>query len=61
MVFYFCHPPVFYTNKLRVAGLIAAPLNPYFEKLFEVGVDEMRWDDMSKNEMLLPRCGLCNG
>lgn len=54
MVFYFCHPPVFYTNKLRVAGLITAPLNPYFEKLFEVGVDEMRWDDMSKNEMLWP-------
>lgn len=54
MVFYFCHPPVLYTNKLLVAGLIAAPLNPYFEKLFEVGVDEMRWDDMSKNEMLWP-------
>lgn len=54
MVFYFCHPPVFYINKLRVAGLITEPLNPYFEKLFEVGVDEMRWDDMSKNEMLWP-------
>lgn len=54
MVFYFCHPPVLYVNKLLIAGLIAAPLNPYFEKLFEVGVDEMRWDDMSKNEMLWP-------
>nr|ART37598.1 E387 [uncultured bacterium] len=54
MVFYYCHPPVLYINKLLVAGLIDAPLNPYVEKLFEVGVDEMRWDDMSKNEMLWP-------
>jgi hypothetical protein len=37
-----------------VAGLIDAPLNPYFERIFETGVDEMRWDDMSKNEMLWP-------
>ena len=54
MVFYFCHPPALYINKLRVAGLIEAPLNPYFERLFETGVDEMRWDDMSKNAMLWP-------
>lgn len=54
MVFYFCHPPVFYINKLRVAGLISESVNPYFESLFEVGVDEMRWDDMSKNEMRWP-------
>jgi hypothetical protein len=54
MIFYYGHPPVLYINKLRVAGLIEKPLNPYFEQLFETGVDEMRWDDMSKNEMLWP-------
>ena len=54
MIFYYGHPPALYTNKLWVAGLIAEPLNPYFERLFETGVDEMRWDDMSKNEMLWP-------
>ena len=54
MIFYYGHPPALYINKLRVAGLIAGPLNPYFERLFETGVDEMRWDDMSKNEMLWP-------
>ena len=54
MMFYYCHPPALYINKLRVAGLIEAPLNPYFERLFETGVDEMRWDDMSKNDMLWP-------
>jgi 5-histidylcysteine sulfoxide synthase/putative 4-mercaptohistidine N1-methyltranferase len=54
MIFYFGHPPALYVNKLRLAGLIGKPLNPYFEQLFETGVDEMRWDDMSKNEMLWP-------
>ncbi|MBI2567769.1 MAG: 5-histidylcysteine sulfoxide synthase [Candidatus Schekmanbacteria bacterium] len=54
MIFYYCHPPALYINKLRVAGLIERPLNAYFERLFETGVDEMRWDDMSKNEMLWP-------
>lgn len=54
MVFYYCHPPALYVNKLRVAGLIAEPLNPYFERIFETGVDEMRWDDMSKNAMRWP-------
>ena len=54
MIFYYCHPAALYINKLRVAGLIQAPLNPYFERIFETGVDEMRWDDMSKNEMLWP-------
>ncbi len=54
MAFYYCHPSALYINKLRVAGLIDAPINPYFEQLFETGVDEMRWDDMSKNEMTWP-------
>ena len=54
MIFYYGHPPALYVNKLRVAGLIEQPLNPYFEQLFETGVDEMRWDDMSKNEMRWP-------
>ena len=54
MIFYYCHPAALYINKLRVAGLIDAPLNPYFERIFETGVDEMRWDDMSKNAMLWP-------
>jgi len=54
MLFYYGHTVVFYVNKLRVAGLIEQPINPFFEQLFEVGVDEMSWDDMSKNEMEWP-------
>ena len=57
MIFYYGHPPALYINKLRVAGLIEQPLNVDFERLFETGVDEMRWDDMSKNEMLWPEIG----
>ena len=54
LVFYFCHPAAFYINKLRVAGLIDHPVSLSFEQLFEAGVDEMSWDDMSKNEMKWP-------
>ncbi|NES76899.1 MULTISPECIES: 5-histidylcysteine sulfoxide synthase [unclassified Okeania] len=54
LIFYLCHPAVLYINKLRLAGLIHESINPYFEQLFETGVDEMSWDDMSKNEMDWP-------
>ena len=54
MVFYYGHPPALYVNKLRVAGLIEGPLDAELEVLFETGVDEMSWDDMSKNEMEWP-------
>ncbi|EFN57275.1 hypothetical protein CHLNCDRAFT_143847 [Chlorella variabilis] len=53
-IFYYGHVAVFYTNKLRVAGIQAQPLNLQFEHVFEVGVDEMSWDDLSKNDMLWP-------
>lgn len=54
LIFYYCHPVVLYVNKLRIAGLITDPINPYFEQLFETGVDEMSWDDISKNQILWP-------
>ncbi|MBX9694423.1 MAG: hypothetical protein K2Z81_18700, partial [Cyanobacteria bacterium] len=54
LVFYYVHPAVLYINKLRVAGIIDKALNSEFEALFETGVDEMSWDDMSKNHMEWP-------
>ncbi|XP_051867130.1 uncharacterized protein LOC127567942 isoform X2 [Pristis pectinata] len=45
LIFYFCHPSVFYINKLLLAGLIKDQVKPSFEALFEAGVDEMSWDD----------------
>lgn len=41
-------------NKLRVAGILDKPVDPYLESIFEVGVDEMLWDDMAKNDMVWP-------
>jgi hypothetical protein len=53
-IFYYGHGPCLYINKLRVAGVLDAPVNPYFESIYEVGVDEMLWDDMHKNDMIWP-------
>lgn len=53
-IFYYGHTPVVYVNKLRVAGVLDGPVNQYFESVFEVGVDEMLWDDMHKNDMVWP-------
>lgn len=54
LIFYYGHPTSFFVNKFVVSGLLPEAVNPYFEHIFEVGVDEMRWDDMSKNEMQWP-------
>lgn len=54
MIFYYGHPAALYVNKLRVAGLLDAPINAYYEVIFETGVDEMSWDDLSKNQMAWP-------
>ncbi|PNG99119.1 hypothetical protein TSOC_015108, partial [Tetrabaena socialis] len=48
MMFYYGHPAVLYINKFRVAGLLEEGIHPYFEQLFETGVDEMSWDDLSR-------------
>jgi 5-histidylcysteine sulfoxide synthase/putative 4-mercaptohistidine N1-methyltranferase len=58
LIFYYAHPAVLYLMKMRVAGLIPLledPVQIAFEQQFETGVDEMSWDDMSKNEGHWPR------
>lgn len=54
MIFYYAHPAALYVNKLQVAGLFDGPTNAYFERLFETGVDEMSWDDLSRGELDWP-------
>jgi 5-histidylcysteine sulfoxide synthase/putative 4-mercaptohistidine N1-methyltranferase len=54
MIFYYGHTAALFVNKLRVAGLLDDAVNEEFERIFEVGVDEMSWDDMSKNAMEWP-------
>jgi 5-histidylcysteine sulfoxide synthase len=53
-IFYYGHTACLYINKLRVSGVLNKPCNAYFESIFEVGVDEMLWDDMEKNVMVWP-------
>ncbi len=47
LVFYFGHTAVFYINKLNLAQIISRRINPAFESMFAVGVDEMSWDDLN--------------
>ena len=47
MIFYFGHTATFYINKLILAGVITERINPEFESMFAIGVDEMTWDDMN--------------
>jgi 5-histidylcysteine sulfoxide synthase/putative 4-mercaptohistidine N1-methyltranferase len=54
MIFYYGHVACLFVNKLRVAGLLDAGINPTFERIFEVGVDEMSWDDMSRTDLEWP-------
>lgn len=49
LIFYYGHTNTFLVNKLILAGLITQRVNPQFESMFAVGVDEMGWDDV--NEM----------
>jgi 5-histidylcysteine sulfoxide synthase/putative 4-mercaptohistidine N1-methyltranferase len=46
-IFYFGHTAVFFVNKLVLAKLLPERINPQFESVFAVGVDEMSWDDLS--------------
>lgn len=48
LIFYYGHTATFFTNKLLLAGLISERINPRFESMFAVGVDEMSWDDLNE-------------
>ena len=47
LIFYFGHTATFFVNKLLLARLIEKRINPRFESIFAVGVDEMSWDDLN--------------
>lgn len=46
LIFYFGHTATFFINKLTIARVIDTRINPRFESMFAVGVDEMSWDDL---------------
>ena len=47
LIFYYGHTATFFINKLILAKIINERINPRFESLFAVGVDEMSWDDLN--------------
>lgn len=47
LIFYYGHTATFFVNKLLLAGLLTQRINPQFESMFAVGVDEMSWDDLN--------------
>ena len=48
LIFYLGHTATFYINKLIVARITNQRINPRFESMFAVGVDEMSWDDLNE-------------
>lgn len=49
LLFYFGHTAAFFINKLFLAKVIDKRVNPKFESIFAIGVDEMSWDDLDNN------------
>jgi len=48
VIFYLGHTACFFVNKLVLAKLIPERVNPRFESIFAIGVDEMSWDDLDE-------------
>lgn len=48
LIFYLGHTASFYINKLTIARLVDTRINPRYESMFAIGVDEMSWDDLNE-------------
>jgi 5-histidylcysteine sulfoxide synthase/putative 4-mercaptohistidine N1-methyltranferase len=58
LLFYLGHTAVFYINKFMLTGLISKRINPSFESIFAIGVDEMSWDDLDEKHYIWPQVSL---
>lgn len=54
LLFYFGHTAVFFINKLNLAKIIDTRIDPYYESVFAIGVDEMSWDDLNEKNYCWP-------
>lgn len=54
LLFYLGHTAVFYINKFFLAKIIDTRINPAFESIFAIGVDEMSWDDLDEHHYNWP-------
>jgi 5-histidylcysteine sulfoxide synthase/putative 4-mercaptohistidine N1-methyltranferase len=48
LIFYYGHTATFFVNKLILAKGLDRRINPRFEAMFAIGVDEMSWDDLNE-------------
>jgi len=48
LIFYLGHTACFFVNKLVLAKIVTERVNPRFESIFAIGVDEMSWDDLDE-------------
>ncbi len=54
LIFYYGHTATFFINKLILAKIIDQRINPEFESIFAIGVDEMSWDDLDERNYNWP-------
>lgn len=54
LIFYYGHTAVFFINKLILGKLIEDRVNPQYESIFAIGVDEMSWDDLDESHYNWP-------
>ncbi len=54
LIFYFGHTAAFFINKLVISKVLENRINPVFEAMFAIGVDEMSWDDLNQNNYKWP-------
>ncbi len=55
LIFYFGHTATFYINKLILGGFLKERINPSYESIFAIGVDEMSWDDLNQSNYNWPK------
>ncbi len=48
LIFYYGHTATFLINKLVLGKYLDQRINPNFESMFAIGVDEMSWDDLNE-------------
>lgn len=53
LIFYLGHSAVFYINKLVMVGLLDTRINPFYEQMFEMGVDPELPDELEKTLQLI--------
>ncbi len=57
LIFYLGHTAAFYVNKFNIAKITDRRINPRYESMFAIGVDEMSWDDLNDDHYDWPTVG----